>query len=258
MTNEQHQLMWHLFYTESLLEKVADAIAVEDRCECPICKSKFRVYLPFGNGFWSNAVGIGLRPNARCPKCGSLERHRALYYLLQHMDWHREGMRVLHFAPEPIFNKLFSSFKDIDYWPVDLNPNMRGVKKAVDITNITFDDDSFDLIMCTHVLEHIPDEKKALSELHRVLKPKTGIAFLNVPMFNMPKTLEKPEYNTPELRLKYYGQEDHVRAYGLDYPQHLREAGFDVQIFKMQGLDEKLLKRYGLDRNEKIFWCRKE
>ena len=253
MNNEQYRnLMWHLLYTESLLENFADANAVGGGYyECPVCKSKLRVFLPFGET---------PRPNAQCPNCKSLERHRALWLLMQQINWHRKGMRVLHFAPELIFYHLFSSFKDIDYWPVDLNPQAYGgmVKKAVDITNITFDDDSFDLIMCTHVLEHIPDDRKAMAELYRVLKPKTGIAFLNVPLFNIPVTFEDPAINSPELRSKYYGQADHLRAYGLDYPQRLREAGFSVQLFTMQGLDEKFLKRYGLDRNEKIFLCRKE
>ena len=250
MDNEQYRnLMWHLLYVESLLENVSDATSSEGYCECPLCKAKFPAYLP---------AGVNPRPNAQCPNCYSLKRHRALWLLMQKLNWHKENMRVLHFAPEPIFYQLFSSFKDIDYWPVDLNPKAFGVRKVVDITDITFDDDSFDLIMCTHVLEHIPDEKKALSELYRVLKPKTGIAFLNVPVFNMPKTFEDPAINTPELRSKYYGQADHVRAYGLDYPQRLSNTGFKVQIFIMQGLEEKLLKRYGLHKDEKIFLCRKE
>ena len=134
---------------------------------------------------------------------------------------------------------------------------MYGVRKAVDITNITFDDNSFDLIMCTHVLEHIPDDRKAMRELYRVLK-KGGLAFLNVPLFNRAKTLENPEYNTPELRLKYYGQADHVRAYGQDYPQRLSAAGFNIQRITFENVDEKTVRRYGLDRNEKIFLCRKE
>ncbi|MBQ7453649.1 MAG: methyltransferase domain-containing protein [Selenomonadaceae bacterium] len=181
-----------------------------------------------------------------------------MWLLMQQVKWYREGIRVLHFAPEEIFWQLFMSLKGIDYWPVDLNPKAYGgrVRKQVDITDITFDDNSFDLIMCTHVLEHIPDDKKAMSELYRVLKPG-GIAFLNVPLFNIPATFEDPKINTPELRSKYYGQFDHVRAYGLDYPQRLSNAGFNVQLFTMNGLDEKILKRYGLDRNEKIFLCRK-
>lgn len=258
MNNEQYQnLMWHLLYVESLLENVSDATSSEGHCECPICKSKFHVYLPAGNGFWSNAVGIGLRPNAMCPNCSSRERHRALWLLMQKLNWHKQGMRVLHFAPEPIFYQLFSSFKDIDYWPVDLNPEMPGIRKVVDITDIPFEDNSFDLIICNHVLEHIPDDGKAGRELYRVLKIG-GIAFLNVPMFDIPQTFENPEINTPELRLKYYGQADHVRAYGLDYPQRLGAAGFSVQLFTMENTGEKTLRRYGLDKNEKIFLCRKE
>lgn len=217
-------------------------------CECPICKTKFPAFLPFGKP---------PRPNAQCPNCKSLERHRKLYLLMQKLNWHREGMHVLHFAPELIFYRMFKAFKDIDYWSVDLNPEIYHgrVRKAVDITDIPFDDNSFDLIMCTHVLEHIPDDRKAMSELYRVLKPKTGIAFLNVPLFNIPTTFENPEYNTPELRLKYYGQVDHVRKYGQDYVERLLQAGFSVRLF--ENIDEQDFKRYGLKRNEKIYWCRK-
>lgn len=238
-------------YESSPIKTVTKVTTSSDgMCECPICKWKFPAFLPF------SVPPMPPRQNARCPHCASLERHRKLYILMEKLDWHKENMRVLHFAPESIFYKLFSSFTDIDYWPVDLDPEIKGVKKAVDITNITFDDDSFDLIMCTHVLEHVPDEKKALYELHRVLKPKTGIALLNVPICNEPTTLEKPEYNTPELRLKYYGQEDHVRLYGVDYPEHLRAAGFTVHLF--ENIDETDFRRYGLKRNERIYWSTKE
>ena len=183
-----------------------------------------------------------------------------MWFLVEKLDWHRARMRVLHFAPESIFYNLFSSFKDIDYWPVDLNPNIyKGkVRKKVDITDISFVDNSFDLIMCTHVLEHVPDDKKAMSELYRVLKPKTGIAFINVPIYNKPVTLENPEYNTPELRFKYYGKSDHVRAYGLDYPQRLRAVGFTVLQFKLDDISQEDSKRYGVNKKGKYFWCQKE
>ena len=184
-----------------------------------------------------------------------------MWLLMQQLDWHKPGMRVLHFAPETIFYNLFSSFKDIDYWTVDLNPEIYAgrVRKAVDITNITFDDNSFDLIMCTHVLEHIPDDRKAMSELYRVLKVG-GLALINVPVFNRAQTLENSEYNTPELRSKYYGQFDHVRAYGLDFPQRLREAGFTVKEFavKDMGISETDFKRYGVSKYEKMFLSKKE
>ncbi len=173
---------------------------------------------------------------------------------MQRLNWHKANMRVLHFAPEGIFKRLFESFKDIDYWPVDLN--LGNLRKAVDITNITFPNESFDLIMCTHVLEHVLDDRKAMSECYRVLKTG-GIALLNVPIFYIPTTFENPEYNTPELRLKYYGQADHVRAYGLDYPQRLIESGFNVELVTLKDFNEKLLTRYGVNKNEKIFLCRK-
>lgn len=253
MDNEQYKnLMWHLRYIESFLVNIAETIAPGGICECPICKTKFPAFVPFT--FTPSLP----RLNARCPNCNSLERHRKIYLLMQKLNWHRAGIRVLHFAPEKIFYQLFKAFGDIDYWTVDLYPEKYGdmVRKAVDITNITFEDDSFDLIMCTHVLEHIPDDNKALNEIHRVLKPKTGIALLNVPISKIPVTLEKSEYNTPELRLKYYGHSTHMRKYGLDYPQRLRNAGFNVQLF--EDINDKDLIRYGIDKNEKIFWCWKD
>lgn len=171
----------------------------------------------------------------------------------------RRGMKILHFAPEPIFHQRFSSIPDVDYYPVDLNPNAYKIRKVVDITDIPFDDNTFDLIMCTHVLEHIPDDKKAMSELYRVLKPNSGVALLTVPIDRThAKTLENPAYNTPELRSKYYGQSDHVRRYGADYPDRLRAAKFFVEEIKMDKVfDEDDLNIYGLIRWEKFHICRK-
>ena len=229
----------------------ASAATEEDYCECPVCKAKFPAFLPYG---------IKPRPNAKCPKCKSLERHRELWVILHRLDWHRAGMRVLHVAPERVFYWMFKKLKDIDYWPVDLDPEKYHgrVRKKVDITDIPFEDNSFDLIMCNHVLEHIPDDRKAMSEVYRVLKPKTGIAFLNVPIFNTPATLENPEYNTPELRLKYFGHEDHVRKYGLDYTERLKSVGFRVQIFSTKEMEEETIRLHGFRKNGKNFLCRKE
>ena len=97
-----------------------------------------------------------------------------------------------------------------------------------------------------------------MSELYRVLKPKTGIAFLNVPNFNIPMTFENPEYNTPALRLKYFGKRDHVRKYGDDYPKRLIDVGFDVQLFSGEGTDKKILNKYRLRKGGKTFVCRKK
>lgn len=188
-----------------------------------------------------------------------MERHRALWIILNLLKFERRGMKILHFAPEPIFHKRFSSIPDVDYYPVDLNPNAFGIRQVADITDIPFEDNTFDLIMCTHVLEHIPDDKKAMSELYRVLKPNEGVAILTVPIdITLYKTLEKPEYNTPELRSKYYGQADHVRRYGLDYPERLRAVKFFVEEIMLRNvLDDDDFKKFGLLRFEKFHICKK-
>lgn len=270
-------LLWHMRHAESLADKLCkddideetyrtlitdcksfeknlETIVVKihgEQCCCPMCNAKFPTYLPFG---------IVPRKDAMCPNCYSLERHRALWFLLKRLNWNRPNMRVLHFAPEIAFYEIFSSKENIEYWPVDLNPEIYEgrVKKSVDITNIPFEDSYFDLIMCTHVLEHIPDDKKAMSELYRVLKPNDGVALLTVPIFDRPKTLENPEYNTPELRTKYYGQHDHVRAYGFDYPEKLKTAGFSVTEFVVPDFcDESTISNYRLNPNERFHICRK-
>ena len=167
-------------------------------------------------------------------------------------------MKILHFAPERAFYDKISKIPFVDYYPVDINPMVYGVKEKVDITDILYENDMFDVIICNHVLEHIPDEQKALAELKRVLK-KGGKAFLNVPVFFKYKTtLEKAEYNTPEMRLKYYGQRDHVRAYGLDYEEHLKRVGFEVKMILInKNYSSEELDRFGLQSNEYIYECSK-
>lgn len=218
--------------------------------ECPVCGAKFPVYMSFG---------VNPRKNALCPNCGALERHRALYLLIKQLDYYKPNMRILHFAPEKIFYDIFSSLENVEYWPVDLNPEQPFSKKVVDITDIPFEDNYFDLIMCNHVLEHIPDDKKAMSELYRVLKSESGMALLNVPIYSqLAKTFENPEYNTPELRLKYFGQEDHVRKYGPDYIDRLRAVGFFVEEITGNRLcDQNDFKKYGLPVNIKLYLCKK-
>ena len=269
------EFIWHLRYSESLFdvmrninvdEKFLNELALhiaqiekisvnslpqrgEGQCVCPVCGKKFHTYLPFGEF---------PRKGVMCPNCQSVERHRALWIILNSLKFERRGMKILHFAPEPIFHQRFSSIPDVDYYPVDLNPKAFGIRKVVDITDIPFDDNTFDLIMCTHVLEHIPDDRKAMSELYRVLKPNLGVALLTVPIGNRATTLEKPEYNTPELRSKYYGQWDHVRRYGADYIDRLRAAKFSVEEVTMEKffkLDD--LNKFGLIRWEKFHVCRK-
>lgn len=245
---EKFEEKYQAMYINNLLEAIAENVIPENKkMECPICKKKTSVFLPYG---------VRVRGKAMCPYCKSLERHRALWLLCEKRHMFSGGGRMLHFAPEGVLHKIFSAKDNIDYWPVDINPNMHGIRKVVDITNITFEDNSVDIIICNHVLEHIQDEKKALAELYRVLSP-SGVAFLNVPIIRE-RTLENPAYNTPELRFKYYGQDDHVRAYGKDYPERLKNAGFEVEKVEIRNLvSDEEIKKYGLIENETIFLCRK-
>ena len=236
---------------ENMIEDIYDYI-VSDKKRCPICKSFVRLYTPFGDP---------LRYNAQCPVCHSLERHRALWMYLEREYGaieHLINISILHFAPEKVFSRLFSKNENIDYYPVDFNSQYPGIREAVDITQIPYEDNKFDIIICNHVIEHIPMEQIALNEMRRVLKP-TGVAFINAPIHEQLEfTLEKKEYNTPELRHKYYGQHDHVRKYGRDYKSRLEKSGFKVEeILFSSELSEELMKLNGLKKNEPIFKCTK-
>lgn len=162
-----------------------------------------------------------------CPGCGSYERHRILWLYLLHLEAtsriRLEG-KLLHIAPEGCLAKTFK--RRFDYLSVDRE---RGhAMKVADIMNLPFADGSFDAVVCNHVLEHVDDDRRAMAELHRVLKPG-GWASLLVPMRDDVPTDEDPKVTDPEERLRRFGQEDHVRLYGYDFPVRLGLAGFDVE-----------------------------
>jgi SAM-dependent methyltransferase len=186
---------------------------------CPLCEKGFKTFLP---------GGPSLRPLALCPCCHSLERHRFLWLMLKHL-WQEgtiaAGGRMLHFAPEPCLTGKFK--RRFDYLSADLDPAAAMV--AMDITDIRFPDESFDAIICNHVLEHISDDARALAELYRVLK-RGGWASLQVPMRGE-TTYEDPTITTPEEREKAFGQADHIRYYGADYYRRLQAAGFRTEIY---------------------------
>ena len=234
-------------YLETLLNDIHES-AIEKKKICPICESEILAFLPYG---------IKTRANAMCPNCRSLERHRGAYLLLKEKtNYLEKHTKMLHFAPEGFLAKLFSSKKNIDYLPVDIDPNLWHVKEKMDIQDINYPDNTFDLIYCSHVLEHIPDDKKAMNELFRVMK-HDGAAIIMTPLKHSKETLEDPSINTPELRLKYYLQSDHQRLYGFDIKEKLENAGFKVSNDFLQKLDKQSLKKYGLNPYEIIFFCTK-
>lgn len=149
----------------------------------------------------------------------------------------------MHIAPEPIIETLLKTLPNIDYLSGDLMDS-RAMEK-MDITDIQHPDDSFDLILCSHVLEHVPDDRKAMSEFKRVLKPG-GFAMLLVPITTY-QTDEDPTVTDPNERLRRFGQDDHVRRYGLDYVDRLRDTGFNVEVIPpVEQFDYEQLLRMGI------------
>ncbi len=219
-----------------------------DNVECPVCEKSFRKFLPYGN------QGID---NRLCPNCLTLERHRLLWlYLKQKTDFFTANLKVLHIAPEQPFIKRFRSMENLDYTTADLVSPLADVK--TDIRNMVFDDNKFDVVICNHVLEHIDKEQQALKEILRVLKPG-GWAILQVPMdYSKEKTYEDDTITSRAEREKIFGQYDHLRLYGNDYPKRLEKAGFSVKIENFTAEFEKeQAERYRFDMNEKIFLCMK-
>lgn len=216
--------------------------------ECPVCNNEVGEFLPFG---------VRPRPNAQCPCCGALERHRLIWiYFRERTNLFSAKLKMLHVAPEGQLSKLLSGHPNITYLTADIVPGQAMVQ--MDITDIQYADNSFDVIYASHVLEHIPDDLKAMQELRRVLKPD-GWAVLQVPIIGE-STIEDPNITSPDDREAIFGQHDHVRRYGRDgiYKQRLEKAGFIVFVDSyVRTLCEEKIKRYGLSSNEDIYFVKK-
>ena len=210
----------------------------------PIDGSSYRTLLPYGYD--------KLRPNALCPGTLSLERHRYLWlYLQRKTTFLKDKLSVLHVAPEQVFYTKFKQFNHWEYTTTDLHSPLADVK--ADICALPFQDNSFDLILCNHVLEHIPDDATAMKELYRVLK-KGGTLIAQVPLNEKAEaTFEDDSITDPAERTKIFGQYDHVRVYGGDYYTRLEQAGFKaegVNFLETLSLEERT--HYALPKQEKI------
>lgn len=186
----------------------------------PIDGRQFRKFLPYGYEC--------PRENVLSPSTLSLERHRLLWlYLKNKTDFFTSPHRVLHFAPEQAFYKRFRELENLEYTTTDLNSPLADVK--ADICDLPFVDNSFDIILCNHVLEHIPDDTKAMLELYRVLRPG-GWGIFQIPQdLSRSKTFEDDSITDRKQRAEIFGQYDHVRIYGRDYFDKLRQVGFIVK-----------------------------
>jgi SAM-dependent methyltransferase len=210
----------------------------------PIDSKSFKSFLPYGYGKQRN--------NVLSPSTLSLERHRLLWlYLKNETDFFSVEKKVLHFAPEQAFYKRFRKMSNLDYVTTDLNSPLADVK--ADICNLPFKDNEFDIILCNHVLEHIPDDRKAMEELYRILKPG-GFGVFQIPQdLNRETTFEDDSITDKKERAKIFGQYDHVRIYGRDYFDKLRSVGFKVEEvdYTARLLEDEIIK-YCLAKGEII------
>ncbi|WP_342086261.1 class I SAM-dependent methyltransferase [Dyadobacter sp. OTU695] len=224
---------------------------IGNKVECPVCNSKYRKFLPYGRNTSS-------RENALCPSCLSLERHRLMaLYMKRKTNFYTANLKVLHVAPEYCFIDRFEHMKNLDYITADIESPLAKVK--MDIHQIPFEDNTFDVAFCNHVMEHVDDYILAMSELHRVLKPG-GWALIQSPQdMKYEVTYEDPTITDPKEREKHFLQNDHLRLFGRNYGRELEKGGFKVteDRFVMDELTREEVQRYSLPGEEIVYFCRK-
>lgn len=237
-----------------------------ERFHCPVCGGRFSTFKPFGADVAVardlRMVSLGHRDASMCPGCASKERDRAIaLYLTERSGWFRQRPRaMLHIAPEEGLGRFLRMLPNVSYLSGDLCPNDSPARamRRIDVTQMPFEAGTFDLFICSHVMEHVPDDRQAMREALRVLK-EGGVAFLQVPYSPaLKETREDATVTEAANRLRLYGQEDHVRLYGTDYAERLREAGFMVAVLGMVELyGEEMVRKNSLTPEESLFVCSK-
>ncbi len=215
---------------------------------CPVCGQR-SVFAPYGNPH---------RARAMCTVCGSLERHRLLnFYLKEKTNLYTDRLSVLHFSPEKGLSAVLKAQKNLTY-ATSWYETDRPADYHLDLTALALPDESWDVLIVYHILEHITDDRTAMREMYRVLKPG-GWAVVQVPVLEQPGSIEDPSADTPEERTAKFGRFDHVRHYGWqDFTDRLTAAGFEVTTERFgRELSDEQVRKFGLDRDERIYLLRK-
>lgn len=238
---------WLISASQSLVP-ILDFLFRGNKLIDPINGKSYSRFLPYG---YSKH-----RQNALSPGTLSLERHRVFWLFLQRQTrFFDDKLSVLHVAPEQCFYPLFREMKNLDYTTTDLSSPLADVK--ADLTNLPFEDNTFDVIFCNHVLEHIVEDKKAMSEMYRVLK-KGGWGIFQVPLFQTKNTYEDFSITKATDRKKHFGQYDHVRLYGIDFYDRLKSVGFETTNFAMtETLSEEEIEKFAVEKGEFIPFVKK-
>ncbi len=205
-----------------------------DAVECPVCGGRFARFLPYGG-----------REGALCPGCGCAERHRLMWLWLAEED--RLRGRMLAFGPDDASDARLRERPGLDYLSADIDGSQ--AMMAADITRLPFDDAAFDSVLCSHVLEHVPDEAAALRELRRVLRPGGWAAIMLPVDRSVAATFEDPTAVTPQQREERFGHHDHVRLYGADVAQRL---GADAVVDPLARFGAERERRHGLRRADRF------
>ena len=231
---------------------VAPLLYKGNKVECPVCEKSFSKFLSYGSE-------VAHRENVLCPYDLTLERHRLMWlYLKDHSNFFTApNLKVLHIAPEQCFHKRFKAQANLDYLTADLVSPIADMH--FDLHSIPLESNQFDVLFCNHVMEHVDDAHQCMSELHRVLKPG-GWAIMQVPQDTTRSvTYEDPSITSPEEREKHFWQKDHVRLFGMDYPNWLEKAGFRVEVFdKESKIGAEAIERYRLSKSEILYIIHKD
>lgn len=219
--------------------------------ECPVCEKKFRKFLSYGSN-------VAHRDNVLCPYDLTLERHRLMWLYLKRESnfFTAPKLSLLHIAPEQCFHQRFKQQQNLDYLTGDLVSPIADMH--FDLHQVPLEDNRFDVVFCNHVMEHVDDALQCMKELYRVMKPG-GWAIMQVPQdMTRDVTYEDPGIVSPEDREKHYWQKDHVRLFGMDYPQWLEKAGFHVEIaFANNPIPAEEVERFRLSPTEILYIARK-